>query len=141
MDREEIHRMYVRSIRKSKWRNPLPGLVWAWEGINKDFVSAEGLDCTIWLLLGSEQHDGIAWPKGQCLIQITSRIYHPNHQHYYDKMIEIPVTEDVFDVISKAIEVAKNNLPENSRYLADMESLELRSIFTPTPSTKKPNRI
>lgn len=141
MDREEIHRMYVRSIRKSKCRDPFPGIVWKWEYIYKDFVSAEGLDCTIFLLLGSEQHDGKKWPKGKCSIQIMGRIYHPNQQKYYEEIIEIPATEDVFDVVSKAIENSKRNLLANPKYLADMESKELRSIFTPTPWAKKPNRL
>ena len=56
-------------------------------------------------------------------------------------MIDIPKTEDVFEVVKKAIEEAKNNLLANPCYLADFEATEIRSIFASTPSAKRLNRL
>lgn len=141
MDREKIHGMYVESIRKSKRCEPFPGIVPAWGYAHEDFVSAEGLECYISILLGSEEHDGKAWPKGRCLIRITNRAYYADQRKYYQETIVIPETEDVFDVLNEAIKKAEENLPADSAYLADMEAAELRAIFTPQTIEKKPNRL
>lgn len=141
MDREKIHSMYVESIRKSKRCEPFPGIVPEWRYAHKDFISAEGLECNIVILLGSEEHDGKAWPKGRCLIRITNRGYNTNHRKYHQETIDIPETEDVFDVLNEAIRKAEENLTADSTYLADMEAAELRAIFTPQAIEKKPNRL
>ena len=141
MDKEKIHQMYVESIRKSKRCEPFPGVVQHWEYFQKDFLSAEGLNCNICILLGSEEHDGKAWPKGRCLIRISNRGNYSNYRIYHHEYVTVPETEDVFDVVNESINAAQKMLPKNQKYLADMETTELRSILETKLPTERPKRL